>query len=85
MAFFAFNEKMLAQQGEGGFCMVKPGFFPVLLVMAALALFSFLPPVLVILLMARVALGIELVLVYIAFMTTAAFHCFMFAKQGIFG
>lgn len=76
---------MLAQQRESRLAVIKLGLGPGLFIVAGFAFFAFLALMLVVFFMACNALGLQLVLVDIALVATAACHFFMLAEQGIPG
>lgn len=66
--------------------MIELRLIPRLLIMAGLAFFSLLPFVLVIVLVARVAIGLQLILVQVFLMATGTLcRGTVFAEQGKFG
>lgn len=83
VTLFALHQKMFADQREYGFSMIEGGLFPGFFLVAGFAFLAFLAFVLVIFFMAGIALGIELVLIQIAFVATGALHILMFAQQWI--
>lgn len=77
---------VLSKQWEFGFfVMIEQDVFPIPLGMAALTLGAKTSFVLVILPMARDAIGLQLVLVQVSLVTTDAFHFMVFAEQRVFG
>lgn len=81
MAFCALRFKVLAEQGKFRFGMIETGDFPVLFGVALFAFFAFLPLMLVVLLVARIAGRGQLFLIQNTFVASNAFHLNMFAVQ----
>jgi len=85
MAFFAIGQQMPAGQREARHPMIELGFLPRLFMMASFAFLALLPFVLVVFFVARVAIGLQLVLIQIAFVASHAFRFYVLAQQRVFG
>jgi hypothetical protein len=86
MAFLACHQEVFAEQGESRHalmveCRLSPGDFG----MAGLTLLAFLAFVLVVFLVTEEAVGLQFILIQVAFVTADTFRVFVFGHQWILG